>query len=75
MKEVTVTVRMSAEDKALISDYARLFGVSVSQFLRDCALERIEDEIDAKAYIEAKAEFDADPVTYTMDEVKEMLGL
>lgn len=75
MKEVTVTVRMSAEDKALIADFAKTFGMSVSQFMRDCALERIEDEIDAQAYIAAKAEFDADPVTYSMDEVMKEFGL
>ena len=75
MLESTMTVRLDEKEKSLISDYARMFGMSASQFVRRCALERIEDEIDIEAYKAAKAEYDANPTSYSLSEVKEMLGL
>ena len=38
-------------------------------------MEHIEDELDLQAYEEAMAEYKANPVTYTHDEVREMLEL
>lgn len=62
MASTTMTIRMEESDKALISDFAKTFGLSVSEFMRRCALERIEDELDLEAWEAAKAEFDANPV-------------
>lgn len=73
--EATMTVRMDDSEKSLIADYARILGVSASQFMRRCALERIDDEIDIESYKRAKTAYDANPVSYTIDEVEEMLGL
>lgn len=73
--DATVTVRMDREEKDVIADFAKLFGVSVSQFMRDCALERIEDEIDVEAYKRAKAEYEANPISYSCDEVMREFGL
>lgn len=75
MLEATMTVRMDDSEKSLISDYARMFGTTASQFMRRCALERIEDEIDVEAYRKAKAAYDANPVSYSLDEAEMMLGL
>lgn len=69
MSSATMTIRLEGEEKKLISDYAAAFGTSVSEFMRRTALERIEDELDLKAWYEAKAEYDADPVTYTAEEM------
>ncbi|WP_454296558.1 type II toxin-antitoxin system RelB family antitoxin [Salana multivorans] len=65
----TMTLRLSESEKRLIADYAKTFGMSVSEFVRSSALERIEDELDLVAWDEAKAEFDADPRTLTAAEV------
>lgn len=73
--QATMTIRMEEDEKSLISEYARMFGTSASQFMRRCALEHIEDEIDVEAYKRAKAAYDAHPVSYTLEEVEEMLGL
>lgn len=73
--EATMTVRMDESEKALIADYARMFGTSASQFVRRCALDRIEDEIDADAYRAAKAAYDADPASYSIEESWKMLDL
>ena len=39
------------------------------------ALEQIETEEDMRLYKESKAMYDADPVTYSHAEVKQILGL
>lgn len=64
-----MTIRMDSSEKSLISDYAKTFGTSVSEFMRRCALDRIEDELDLKAWRGAKAEFDADPVTISAADI------
>ncbi|WP_165173556.1 type II toxin-antitoxin system RelB family antitoxin [Adlercreutzia sp. ZJ242] len=69
MASVTMTIRLESEEKNLIADYAAAFNTSVSEFMRRAALERIEDELDLKAWHQAKAEFDADPVSYPADEI------
>lgn len=75
MLEATMTIRMDDSEKSLITDYARMYGTSASQFMRRCTLERIEDEIDVNAYKEAKALYDTNPVSYTLDEAEGLLGL
>ena len=65
----TITIKLEREEKALISDYAAAFGISVSEFIRRVALERIEDELDLQAWEEAKAEFEADPETLSSAEI------
>ena len=69
MASATMTIRMNDSEKNLISDYAKTFGTSVSEFMRRCALDRIEDELDLRAWQEAKAEFDADPVTISAADI------
>ena len=61
MSTSTITVRLNSAEKQLISDYARTFGVSVSEFVRETTLRRIEAELDLVAWEQAKAEFEADP--------------
>ena len=69
MASATMTIRLDDKEKSLISDYAAAFGTSVSEFMRKAALERIEDELDLKAWEDAKAEFEADPVTISAAEM------
>ena len=69
MASTTMTIRLEGEEKDLISDYAAAFGISVSEFMRNAALERIEDELDLKVWEEAKAEFDSDPETISAAEI------
>ena len=75
MPSATMTIRLDQSEKKLISDYARTFGVSVSEFMRQSALAHIEDEIDLQAWEKAKAEFDANPISYSVEETKRMLDL
>ena len=72
---MTVTLRISDNDSRVIRDYAKLHGMTVSEFMRRAAMEKIEDEIDLDVALRAKAEYDANPVSYSHDDVGRMLGL
>ena len=72
---MTMTLRISDEDSRLIKDFAKLHGISVSEFMRRAALEKIEDELDVRAAEKAYAEYLADPVTYSHEEMGRLLGL
>ncbi len=69
MSSATMTIRLDGSEKQLISDYAKTFGTSASEFVRRCALDRIEDELDLKVWSEAKAEFEADPTTVSASDI------
>jgi len=64
-----MTIRLDVEDKNLIAAYASTFGKTVSDFMREAALSQIEDELDLKAWEEAKREYDEDPVSYSAEEI------
>ena len=72
---MTLSLRLSDEDAALIRRYADMNGMTVSDLVRRSVIERIEDEFDLKLYEKAMADFKANPVTYTLDEVESELGL
>ena len=72
---MVVSIRLSEQETSLIKDYAKLYNTSVSDIIRRSILERIEDELDMRAYEKAKAEYLADPVTYSLDEVAKELGI
>ena len=72
---MAISLRVKEEEAALIKDYARLNGQSVSEFIRSTVMERIEDEIDIKLYKEAMEEYRKDPVTYTHEEMMKRLGI
>ncbi|MDR2108823.1 MAG: DUF1778 domain-containing protein [Coriobacteriales bacterium] len=69
MPSSSITIRLSADDKGLISSYAKAFGQSVSDFIREAALSRIEDELDLRVWDQAKAEYDANPLSYPAEEM------
>ena len=72
---MTMTLRISDEDSRLIKDFAKLHGISASEFMRRAALEKIEDELDVRAAEKAYAEYLADPVTYSHEEIMREFGL
>ena len=72
---MTISLRLNEQDTELIKSYAALQNVSVSELIRRIVLERIEDEYDLKEYEKALAEYKANPVTYSLDDVEKELGL
>jgi len=72
---MAISLRLTEEDAALVKNYAAMHNISLSDLFRQAVMEKIEDEYDLKAYEKAMAEYKADPVTYTLDEVEKELGL
>ena len=75
MSSETLTVRIDSTEKELIAKYAKVFGCTSSEFMRRSALERIEDELDLQEWEEAKAEYDKNPVSFSLKEVMEEFGI
>ena len=72
---MTISLRLSEKDAMLFKRYAELKNLTMTELVRQSVMEHIEDELDLQAYEEAMAEYRANPVTYTQDEVREMLEL
>ena len=72
---MTISIRLNEEDAKLIKSYAELNKTTISEFVRNAIMEKIEDEYDLEYYYKAKKEFDENPKTYTLEEVKKELGL
>ena len=72
---MTNSVRLSEKDTELIKAYADINNMSLSDLIRNAVLEKIEDEYDLECYEKAIKEYKENPKTYTLEEVKEELGL
>ena len=72
---MTISLRLSDDDSLLIKKYAELNSMTVSELVRQSVLERIENEFDLELFNKAKAEYMANPVTYTLDMVEKELGI
>ena len=72
---MTISLRLNDEESAIIKKYAEINGITVSELIRQSVFDRIEEEYDLKAYQKAMEAYRKDPVTYTLDEVEQELGL
>lgn len=63
-------IRFDENEKEWIQSYAGVLGISFSEFVRNAALEKVEDAADIKAYKEALAADDG--TRYSMDDVMRM---
>lgn len=70
-----VSIKMSNDEYNFIRSYAEEKKVSLSEFFIMSALEQIESEDDLRLYENAKSKYDAEPITYSHEEVKQILGL
>ena len=69
-----LSIRCSSEDENLIKKFAAIKKQRVSEFLRQAALEKIEDEYDLKLvkdYLDKKEKMSF----YSADEVEKELGI
>ncbi|MDB1909096.1 type II toxin-antitoxin system RelB family antitoxin [Collinsella aerofaciens] len=63
-------IRFDEGEKDWIQSYASILGMSFSEFVRNAALDKVEEAADIEAYNEALA--DDDGTRYSMDEVMRM---
>ena len=71
----TISVRLSEEDTKLIKAYAEMNNTTLSDLIRNAIIEKIEDEYDLKCYEKAIEEYKKNPVTYTHEQVAQLLEL
>lgn len=72
---MTISIRLSEEDTALIKAYAKLKHLSMSELIRQTVLEKIENEYDLKSYENAITAYKKNPVTYSHEDVVRILEL
>lgn len=72
---MTISVRLSDKDTELIKTYAEMNNISLSDLIRNAVIEKIEDEYYLESYHKAIEEYRKNPKTYSIEEVKEELGL
>ena len=72
---MNVSVKLSSEEIELIKTYADMHGVTVSEFMKQSVLERIEDEIDIGIYNEEIEEYKRYPVSHSLEEIEKELDL
>lgn len=75
----TISLKMTEEDAKLIHDYAAMNNLSLSEFIRETILDRIEDEMElsetfAKELLRTK-EGSTNGKSYTLEEVRKELGI
>lgn len=71
--------KMTNEDAKLIHDYAAMNNLSLSEFIRETVLDRIEEEMEmsetfAMELLQAKEE-SIYGKSYTLEEVRKELGI
>ena len=72
---MSISVRLNKKEEKLLKDYVKLNNISISDFIRNAIMEKIEDEYDIQCYEEAMEEYKKNPKTFTLEEVKKELGL
>lgn len=72
---MTISVRLNEQDTELIKAYAEMNNISLSDLIRNAVIEKIENEYDLECYKKVIEEYKREPKTYTLNEVKEELGL
>ena len=64
-----------ADAAVLVERYDAEANISPQDFISQAVQEKLEDMADLALYEQAMAEYRADPVTYSHEEVGKMLGL
>lgn len=66
---MTISVRLNDKDAILLKEYAKMHNISLSDFIRNSVLEKIEDEYDLKCYEQAIEKFSNGSKIYSFEEV------
>lgn len=70
-----ITLRISNDEKRILQEAAKLNNRNMSAFIKDIIFDHLEDEYDLAVAKEAYAEYLANPLSYSLTEVREELGL
>lgn len=72
---MVISIRMTEEEKALADAYAQLQGVTLSEAIKKAYFEKIEEEYDVSIADQAMTEYEKDPISLSLEEMKKALGL
>ena len=72
---MTISISLNEEDTKLIKAYAEMNNTTISDLIRNAIIEKIEDEYDLKCYEKAIEEYKKNPVTYTHEQISQLLEL
>lgn len=72
---MVISIRMTDEEKRLADAYAKLNGISLSEAIKRAYFEKIEEEYDIALADAALREYEANPKTYTLEELMKELDL
>ena len=70
-----VSIKMTKKEKEIAEAYADKHGLSLEEAIKEVFFEKVEDEYDIALADKALKEYEKDPKTYSMEEVKKMLGI
>ena len=68
----TISLKLNDRDERLIREYTKLNNLSISEFIRKVIIEKIEDEIDIKAFDQS---FKKSEKTYSFNKAMEKIDL
>lgn len=71
----SITIRLNPKEKKYIQNYAKMNNKTVSEFVRESLLEKLEDEYDLIELEKAIKEFEKDKTIYTSEEAWGILGI
>lgn len=69
------SIRLTHEERKLAESYAKLHSMSMGEAFKTALFEKIEDDYDVVVAEEAYDEYLKNPVTYSINEVKDMLEI
>ena len=72
---MSFSIRLTEQEQELAASYARLHSMSLGEAFKRALFEKIEEEFDIAVYDEAYKNYKNNPVTYSHEQVKEMLDL
>lgn len=73
---MSISVRLSPEEKTLFQDFAKLHGISVSELIRRSVMEQIEEAYDLKVLEDYEANRGAGKIpTRPIEELRKELNL
>ena len=70
-----ISVRLNEQEEELFKTYAEFMDETLSTLFKKALLEKIEDEFDLKVGQKALVEYEQDPVTYSVEEMRAKYGL
>lgn len=72
---MVISIRMTDEEKALADAYSKLKGMSLSEAIKRAYFEKIEEEYDIALADKAMKEYEENPKTISLEDLRKELGI